>query len=79
MLTLLVSAVMGLLHSGASLAHPVGFSGTSIALLELLIGLGAIALTLVLLLKLTRLQTDVYKRQPQRFHYPLLRRRPIFI
>ena len=56
-LTLLVSAVMGLLHSGASLAHPVGFSGTSIALLELLIGLGAIALTLVLLLKLTRLQT----------------------
>lgn len=56
-LTLLVSAVMGLLHSGASLAHPVGFSDTSIALLELLIGLGAIALTLVLLLKLTRLQT----------------------
>lgn len=57
LLTLLVSALMGLTHPGASLAKPLGFSGVSTALFQLLIGLGAIVLTLVFLLKVTRLRT----------------------
>lgn len=57
LLTLLVSALMGLVHPGASLAKPLGFSGVSTALFQLLIGLGAIVLTLVFLLKVTRLKT----------------------
>ena len=42
---------------GASLAKPLGFSGVSTALFQLLIGLGAIVLTLIFLLKVTRLKT----------------------
>lgn len=57
LLTLLVSALMGLAHPGASLAKPLGFSGVSTALFQLLIGLGAIVLTLIFLLKVTRLKT----------------------
>ena len=57
LLTLLVSALMGLAYPGASLAKPLGFSGVSTALFQLLIGLGAIVLTLVFLLKVTRLKT----------------------
>ena len=57
LLTLLVSALMGLAHPGASLAKPLGFSGVSTALFKLLIGLGAIVLTLFFLLKVTRLKT----------------------
>lgn len=57
LLTLLVSALMGLAHPGASLAKPLGFNGVSTALFQLLIGLGAIVLTLVFLLKVTRLKT----------------------
>ena len=57
LLTLLVSALMGLAHPGASLAKPLGFSGGSTALFQLLIGLGAIVLTLFFLLKVTRLKT----------------------
>ena len=57
LLTLLVSALMGLAHPGASLAKPLGFSGVSTALFQLLIGLGAIVLTLVFLLRVTRLKT----------------------
>ena len=57
LLTLLVSALMGLAHPGASLAKPLGVSGVSTALFQLLIGLGAIVLTLVFLLKATRLKT----------------------
>ena len=57
LLTLLVSALMGLAHPGASLVKPLGFSGVSTALFQLLIGLGAIVLTLVFLLKVTRLKT----------------------
>ena len=57
LLTLLVSALMGLAHPGASLAKPLGFSGVSTALFQLLIGMGAIVLTLVFLLKVTRLKT----------------------
>ena len=56
LLTLLVSALMGLAHPGASLAKPLGFSGVSTALFQLLIGLGAIVLTLFFLLKVTRLK-----------------------
>lgn len=57
LLTLLVSALMGLAHPGASLAKPLGFSRVSTALFQLLIGLGAIVLTLFFLLKVTRLKT----------------------
>lgn len=57
LLTLLVSALMGLAHPGASLDKPLGFSGVSTALFQLLIGLGAIVLTLFFLLKVTRLKT----------------------
>ena len=57
LLTLLVSALMVLAHPGASLAKPLGFSGVSTAPFQLLIGLGAIVLTLVFLLKVTRLKT----------------------
>lgn len=56
LLTLLVSALMGLAHPGASLAKPLGFSGVSTALFQLLVGLGAIVLTLFFLLKVTRLK-----------------------
>lgn len=58
LLTLVVSALMGLAHPGASLAKPVGFSDVGVAMLTLLIGLGAIGLTLAFLLKLTRLEAD---------------------
>ena len=51
LLMLLVSALMGLAHPGASLAKPLGFSGVSTALFQLLIGLGAIVLTLVFSVK----------------------------
>ena len=61
LLTLLVSALMGLAHHGASLAKPLGFSGVSTALFQLLIGLGAIVLTLVFLLKVTRLKTKALR------------------
>lgn len=56
LLTLLVSALMGLAHPGASLGKPLGFSGVSTALFQLLVGLGAIVLTLFFLLKVTRLK-----------------------
>ncbi len=56
LLMLLVSALMGLAHPGASLAKPLGFSGVSTALFQLLVGLGAIVLTLFFLLKVTRLK-----------------------
>lgn len=58
LLTLLVSALMGLVHPGASLAKPLGFSTVSVAMFQLLIGLGAIGLTVFFLLKMTRLRTD---------------------
>ena len=58
LLALLVGALMGLAHPGASLAKPLGFSNVSIALFQLLVGIGAIALTLAFLLKLTRLRQE---------------------
>ena len=48
LLALLVSALMGLAHPGASLAKPLGFSDVSAALFQLLVGIGAIALTLAI-------------------------------
>ena len=38
----LVSTLMGLAHPGASMAKPLGFSEVSLALFQLIIGLGAI-------------------------------------
>ena len=49
----LVSTLMGLAHPGASMAKPLGFSEVSLALFQLIIGL-----TLVFMMKLTRLRSD---------------------
>ena len=54
----LVSTLMGLAHPGASMAKPLGFSEVSLALFQLIIGLGAIGLTLIFMMKLTRLRSD---------------------
>ena len=51
-----VSALMGLAHPGASMGKPLGFSSAGVAMLQLVIGLGAIALTMLFMLKLTRLE-----------------------
>ena len=51
-------ALMGLIQPGASLAKPVGFSAATVALLQLLVGLGAIVLPLWALLRITRLEAD---------------------
>ena len=64
LLTLLVSALMGLAHPGASLASRWASAGFSTALFQLLIGLGAIVLTLVFLLKVTRLKTKDLRIMP---------------
>ena len=53
-----LSTLMGLAHPGASMAKPLGFSEVSLALFQLIIGLGAIGLTLVFMMKLTRLRSD---------------------
>lgn len=53
-----VGAVMGLIQPGASLAKPVGFDAATVALLQLIIGIGAIALPLLALLRVTRLRVD---------------------
>ena len=55
-LTLLVSGIMGLLQPGASLAHAAGFGEVSVVLLQMLVGIGALALPLWWLLCTTRLQ-----------------------
>ena len=54
----LVSTLMGVVHPGASMAKPLGFSEVSLALFQLIIGLGAIGLTLIFMVKLTRLRPD---------------------
>lgn len=51
-----VSALLGLLQPGASLSKPVGVSDTTIGLLRLFIGIGAIAIPLWCILRLTRLE-----------------------
>lgn len=51
-----VSALMGLVQPGATLAKPVGFSTAAAQMLQIVVGVGAIAVPLVLLLRLTRLE-----------------------
>ena len=53
-----ISALVGLVHPGASLAKPVGVSGVGLGLLQIVIAVGAIAVPLVWLLRSTRLQAD---------------------
>lgn len=53
-----VSAMMGLIQPGASLAKPVGFDAALVSFLQLLVGIGALALPLWALLRITRLRTD---------------------
>lgn len=52
-----VSALLGLFQPGASLSKPVGFTDISIGLLQLFIGIGAIAIPLWCMLHLTRLES----------------------
>lgn len=51
-----IGAVMGLIQPGASMAKPVGFTDITISLLQLLIGIGSIAIPLWFMLRVTRLQ-----------------------
>lgn len=51
-----ISAVMGLIHPGASMARPLGFTDVTISVLQLVIGIGAVMLPLVCMLRLTRLR-----------------------
>lgn len=53
-----VSALMGLVQPGASLAKPVGFSTAAVQLLQIVVGVGAMAVPLLLLLHSTRLRAD---------------------
>ena len=60
-----ISALMGLLHSGASMAKPLGFSEVTIGFLQILIAVGSVAVPLALLLQLTRLRvSDLRINQP---------------
>lgn len=52
-----IGAVMGLIHPGASMARPLGFNDVTISVLQLVIGIGAVVIPLVCMLRLTRLQT----------------------
>ena len=56
LLMLLVSFLMGLRVTGASLGNPIGFSQTAVEFFLLLIGAGAIAIPIFWLLRATRLQ-----------------------
>lgn len=51
-----IGAVMGLIHPGASMARPLGFTDVTISVLQLVIGIGAVVIPLVCMLRLTRLQ-----------------------
>ena len=57
-LTLLVNFCMGLAVSGATLHAPVGFSGTTVCLLQIIVSLGAVMLPLGFLLTATRLRAE---------------------
>lgn len=52
-----ISALLGFFQPGASLSKPIGFSDITIGLLQLFIGIGAIAIPLWCMLRLTRLET----------------------
>lgn len=51
-----ISAVMGLIHPGASMARPLGFTDVTISVLQLVIGIGAAMIPLSCMLRLTRLR-----------------------
>lgn len=51
-----ISAVMGLIHPGASMARPLGFTDVTISVLQLVIGIGAMMIPLACMLRLTRLR-----------------------
>lgn len=53
-----ISAALGLVQTGASLAKPIGISDVTVGLLQLLIGLGAILIPLWAMLRFTRLQPE---------------------
>ena len=52
-----IGAIMGLIQPGASMAKPVGFTDVTISLLQLLIGIGSIAISLWFMLRVTWLQS----------------------
>ena len=52
-----IGAIMGLIQPGASMAKPVGFTDVTISLLQLLIGIGSIAIPLWFMLRVTWLQS----------------------
>lgn len=58
LLTIFVSALMGMRVQGASLSDPVGFSVAAQGLLGILVAAGSIVLPLWWLLRATRLQTQ---------------------
>ncbi len=58
LLTIVISALMGMRVQGASLSDPVGFSVTAQGLLGIVVAVGAIVLPLWWLLRTTRLQTQ---------------------
>ena len=58
LLTIFVSALMGMRVQGASLSDPVGFSVAAQGLLGIVVAAGSIVLPLWWLLRATRLQTQ---------------------
>lgn len=58
LLTIFVSALMGMRVQGASLSNPVGFSVAAQGLLGIVVAAGSIVLPLWWLLRATRLQTQ---------------------
>ena len=52
-----VGALLGLIQPGASMAKPIGFSDSTISILQLFIGIGAIAIPLWCMLRFTRLES----------------------
>ena len=58
LLTLLVSLLMGLRVEGSTLANPVGFSPQAVEMLNLLVGIGAIVIPVLWLLRSTRLEPE---------------------
>ena len=53
-----ISALVGVVHPGASLAKPIGVSEVGLGLLQIVIAVGAALIPLLWMLRGTRLQTD---------------------
>ena len=53
-----ISALVGMVHPGASLAKPIGVSEVGLGLLQIVIAVGAALVPLLWMLRGTRLQTD---------------------